>query len=195
MDAMLVVGSPEQTETALVAGEIPYPDCSAPLRPHGHARTHTVRSVGQERLTVQPRRARCSGCRRTQVMFPASLSFRRADSVEVIGTALAAKAGGQGHRTIAAMLGRPVSTVRRWLRRVPETHVRWLHEQAVMHAFRLNPEMLAGLKQWPSLLGRSPNILAGAALANRQRVDPGMPLWISIGYFTRGNLLSPPLPT
>ncbi|MDJ0314036.1 DUF6431 domain-containing protein [Arthrobacter sp. H35-D1] len=190
---MLVVGSPEQTDTALLAGEIPCPHCSVPLRPHGHARQRTVRGLGRERLTVRPRRARCSGCRRTQVLLPAALALRRADAVEVIGTALAAKAAGSGHRTIAANLDRPVSTVRRWLRRVPEKHVHWLHKQAVKHAFSLKPEMLAGPKPWPSLLGWSLNILAGAALAFNHRARMELPPWTVIGYFTRGNLLSPPL--
>jgi len=42
--------------------------------------------------------------------------LRRADAVEVIGAALRTKAAGMGHRPIAARLGRPVSTVRGWLR-------------------------------------------------------------------------------
>lgn len=74
---MMVVGSPEQAETALLAGEIPCPHCSTPLRPHGHARHRTVRGLGQERLTVQPRRARCADCGRTQVLLPAALALRR----------------------------------------------------------------------------------------------------------------------
>src|SRR5262249_830091 len=41
----------------------------------------------------------------------------RADTVAVIGSALVGKAGGHGHRVIAARLGRPASTVRGWLRR------------------------------------------------------------------------------
>ncbi|MEP6816233.1 MAG: helix-turn-helix domain-containing protein [Marmoricola sp.] len=46
-----------------------------------------------------------------------STLVRRADTVAVIGQALLANAGGSGHRSIAALLGRPVSTVRGWLRR------------------------------------------------------------------------------
>jgi hypothetical protein len=42
---------------------------------------------------------------------------RRADVAAVIGSALAAKATGAGHRRIAAALGRPAETVRGWLRR------------------------------------------------------------------------------
>lgn len=101
--------------------------------------------------------------------MPAVLSVRRAYAVEVIGTALAAKAAGSGYRTIAAQMGRPVSTVRRWLRRVPATHAQWLCEQAIPHAFRLSPDILARPKPWPSTLGWGLNLLAGAALAYRQR--------------------------
>ncbi|MET4003653.1 hypothetical protein ABIB48_002385 [Arthrobacter sp. UYCu511] len=32
---MMVVGSPDQAGTALLAGEIPCPHCSTPLRPTG----------------------------------------------------------------------------------------------------------------------------------------------------------------
>ena len=60
----------------------------------------------------------CVGCRRTQVLLPASVLLRRADAVTVIGAALLAKAGGWGHRRVAARLGRPASTVRGWLRRI-----------------------------------------------------------------------------
>lgn len=192
---MLIVNSPERDEAALWAGEIPCPGCSGRLRPHGHARVRTVRGLGEARLTVRPRRARCPGCGRTQVLLPAALSLRRADALEVIGTALAAKAAGGGHRTIAALLGRSLSTVRRWFRRVPETHAHWLYEQAVQHAFRLNSDILVRPKQWPTLLGHGLNILAGAALAYCRRVDPELPPWTVIGHFTQGNLLSPPLRT
>jgi len=45
------------------------------------------------------------------------LAARRADAAEVIAVAVESKvAQGWGHRKIAAMLGRPVSTVRGWLR-------------------------------------------------------------------------------
>jgi hypothetical protein len=53
----------------------------------------------------------------TQVLLPVVALLRRADAAVVIGAALAAKAGGSGYRPIAAELGRPVETVRGWLRR------------------------------------------------------------------------------
>jgi hypothetical protein len=51
------------------------------------------------------------------VLLPVSALVRRADTVAVIGRALLAKAAGAGHRRVAAVLDRPVSTVRGWLRR------------------------------------------------------------------------------
>jgi hypothetical protein len=43
--------------------------------------------------------------------------LRRQDEVEVIGAAIEAHVGGEGHRPIAARLGVPTGTVRGWLRR------------------------------------------------------------------------------
>lgn len=53
----------------------------------------------------------------THVLLPVLLLVRRADVAGVIGSALAAKAAGVGHRRIAATLGRAPETVRGWLRR------------------------------------------------------------------------------
>ena len=191
----MIVGSLDQGGAALLAGKVACPGCVARLRPHGHARHRTVRGLDDALLGVRPRRARCEGCGRTQVLLPSALSVRRADSLEVIGTALAAQAAGSGHRRIAALLGRPVSTVRRWLRGAsPPAHAQWLYEQAVKHAFRLNPDILVQPKFRPSLLGWGLNILAGAALTYRERVAT-VPHWTLIGYFTQGKLLDSHLRT
>jgi hypothetical protein len=53
----------------------------------------------------------------THVLLLVDALARRADTAAVIGSALAGKARGLGHRAIAARLGRPPSTVRGWLRR------------------------------------------------------------------------------
>jgi hypothetical protein len=53
----------------------------------------------------------------THVLLPVVVLLRRADLAAVIAAALAAKAAGAGCRPIAAALGRPVETVRGWLRR------------------------------------------------------------------------------
>ena len=111
---MIVVPCPERAERILQAGNMGCPRCPGRLRPFGHGRTRTVRGRGGDMLRVTPRRARCGDCGGTQILLPATLTVRRADSTEVIGAALATKAGGAGFRAIAATLARPVSTVRSW---------------------------------------------------------------------------------
>jgi hypothetical protein len=51
------------------------------------------------------------------VLLPVTCLVRRADDVEVIGSALEKAADGLGHRRIAEDLGRFPETVRGWLRR------------------------------------------------------------------------------
>lgn len=103
-------------ETDLCSGLIgcPVVGCGGVLGPWGSARERVVRGAGR----LLPRRGRCRGCGRTQVLLPASVLLRRADAATVIGTAFLAKAGGAGHRPIAVLLGVPPSTVRGWLRRI-----------------------------------------------------------------------------
>ncbi len=103
-------------ENDLLSGRLGCPavGCEAALGPWGSARERIVRGAGR----LLPRRGRCRGCRRTQVLLPASVLLRRADAATVIGLALLAKAAGAGHRQVAARLGLPCSTVRGWLRRL-----------------------------------------------------------------------------
>ena len=108
---VMVGNDPVEVERLLAVGELACP-CGGGLRRWGHARPRTVRGVG----LLRPRRARCLACRVTHVLLAVSCLVRRADAAEVIGAALTAKAAGQGHRPIAARLGRPASTVRGWLR-------------------------------------------------------------------------------
>jgi len=63
---------------------------------------------------LQPRRGRCVVCLVTHVLLPTSCLLRRADGAEVIGAGLTLKATGRGHRPVAAALGVPAATVRRW---------------------------------------------------------------------------------
>lgn len=114
---MLMVGTgPGEVDQLLRGGVLACPGCAGVLRAWGHARWRSCRGeLGAVRH--RPRRARCSGCGATHVLLPCWVLARRADAVAVIGAALLAKAAGRGHRPIAAELGRPVSTVRGWLRR------------------------------------------------------------------------------
>ena len=49
------------------------------------------------------------------MLLPVFVLVRRVDLADVMGAALVAKAAGSGARTIAALLERPVETVRGWL--------------------------------------------------------------------------------
>jgi len=103
-----------RVERRLAAGKVNCPDCRGALRPWGWARSRGVHGIDS---VLRPRRARCSGCLVTHVLLPVVCLLRRAYSVAVIGAALAAKARGAGHRSIAVLVGAPASTVRGWLRR------------------------------------------------------------------------------
>ena len=108
---VVMVGSDSaRVEQRLGAGELVCP-CGGGLR--GGVTRGRGRCGGRR---LRPRRARCAACRVTHVLMAVSCLVRRADAVEVIGAALRAKAAGEGHRPIAARLGRPASTVRGWLR-------------------------------------------------------------------------------
>lgn len=109
---VVMVGSDVvEVDRRLRAGELSCP-CGGVLAPWGHARRRSVHGVGP----LRPRRSRCGLCSVTHVLLTVSCLLRRADGVDVIGSALRSKATGVGHRPIAARLGRPVSTVRGWLR-------------------------------------------------------------------------------
>lgn len=107
-------------EADLNVGKLACPDCGDRLRAWGWARSRAIREGWAEQAVVRqhrPRRARCAGCGATHVLLAACLAARRADAAVVIAAAIEVKiTSGQGHRVIAAVLGRPASTVRGWLR-------------------------------------------------------------------------------
>jgi hypothetical protein len=142
---------------------------------------------------LRPRRGRCASCERTEVLMPAWCVPRRADAVEVIGAGLVAKARGAGYRRIAAELGRPASTVRRWLRAATRpAHVEWLRRAGIDRTARLLPEMLAEDAALPSPLGCALARLAAAVIADRRRLRRRVAAWTLIGFITRGRLLPAP---
>ena len=104
----------------LFAGRLACPGCGGVLRSWGLARERQVRhGIGADRRVVRehPRRGRCASCGATHVLLRVSLAARRADGAAVIAAAIEAKwAEGLGHRVIACLLDRAVSTVRGWLR-------------------------------------------------------------------------------
>ncbi len=121
---MLIVGTDAAAvEIELAAWRLSCPDCSAQLRPWGHATERDVRGPAAVIERRRPRRSICRACKRTHVLAAEDTLARRRDTAEVIGSALLAKAAGKGRRSIAAALGLHPSTVAGWLRRFAEMAV------------------------------------------------------------------------
>ena len=115
------------------------------------------------------------------------LFLRRVDTVGVIGRALTAAAGGAGHRVAATVVGRPVSTVRGWLRRFRSVAVR-----AAAHftgwAYRLDPN-LAPVVPAGTTVGDAVEAVGVAARAASLRLGP-RPGWSWASVLTAGLLIS-----
>lgn len=113
---LIVCAEQARVEAELVGGLLACPSCRGVLGPWGYARERVIRCrEGQRRLRA--RRARCRACKATHVLLADFCLLRRRDEIAVIGEALLAKAGGDGHRGIAERLRVPKDTVRGWLRR------------------------------------------------------------------------------
>ncbi|MEV6927596.1 hypothetical protein AB0M46_24270 [Dactylosporangium sp. NPDC051485] len=188
---MIMVLDAGRADADLAAGTVTCPRCPGVLRPWSWAARRRVRRLDGSMLTVRPRRARCSSCHATQVLLPAGCLPRLGDTAAVVGAVLVAKADGRGARSIAAELHRPVSTVRRWLRRVRGEHVTWLRRRGVHHAHTLDPDVLTGLVPQPSPLGDAMQALAAAVVAYRRRFDHPADPWALIVVFVHGRLLTP----
>ena len=190
--AMIGIVDLQRAEADLAAGELACPGCGGELRRWGHARAREVRDSGSTTLTLRPRRARCSSCSGTHVLLLGAVLPRRADTTAVIGTALQASSRGIGYRRIAVQLGRPASTVRRWVRAVRgDHHVEWLRDQGIGWIARVDHEVLATLAAESTHLGEALTALAAAAVTVRARLAPHVPPWTLIGQFTHGRLVTP----
>ena len=186
---MIEVLDPAAARQALTGGRLRCPDCAAPVRPWGRARTRTVRDRDRQRRTARPDRARCTGCARTHVLLDARLLAHRGYSAGLVGQALLAAAAGAGHRRIAVDLGVPEGTVRGWLRRV-RTTARQLYQLGVQTIVLLDPATLPDTDR-SDPLALVVDALGAAALAFARRfarhdLDP----WARITLLTRGPLLA-----
>ena len=114
---LTVNGDRDEVERQLGGGGLACPSCGGVLGGWGNGRLRRVRAADGPDAELVPRRSRCRQCGGTHVLLPAWCLLRRADAAAVIGAALEAAAGGDGHRKIAGRLGRAASTVRGWLRR------------------------------------------------------------------------------
>ncbi|MFV2063701.1 MAG: DUF6431 domain-containing protein [Chloroflexota bacterium] len=157
------------------------PRCSGPTqRWHGYLRH--LRD-DRDRLIWIPR-LRCTSCGRTQALLPSFVLPRRWDTVGAVGRAAELAAAGQGHRRIAAALGRPETTVRGWLRRLRSlapTLTTTLLARAVALGWSGFELPVAGLPR-----------LCAAVRALAERWPGGRPAdpWYVAGVVTGGRLLA-----
>lgn len=186
---MVMVGSDRaEVERALLSGELSCPSCRGVLAPWGHARSRS--SPGPDgTIRHRPRRARCSSCRGTHVLLAQLWLWRRADAVSVIGAALEAKAAGAGHRSIAAVLGRPATTVRGWLRRFA-ARAEQLRARFTRLLLALDP-LAAPVTPRASPLADALEAIGRAAAAAVLGLSP-TPAWELAARATGGRLLAPP---
>jgi hypothetical protein len=127
----------------------------------------------------------------THVLLAVSCLLRRADAVEVIGAALSAKASGSGHRPIAARLGRPVSTVRGWLRALAGNAE---IVRTVFTSLLAELDPLGGpLPVHGSVFANAVEAIGAAAGAARRRLGTvgAVSAWQLVSAVTGGRLLSP----
>jgi hypothetical protein len=190
-----VGGDAAAVERRLVERGLACPGCSGVLAGWGYARPRVVRDSGRV-LRVRPRRTRCAGCGVTHVLLPAGLLLRRADTAAVIGAALQARAGGAGHRRIAAGLDRSAETVRGWLRRFAD------RVEAVRRLFTVLLRAVAADPVMPEPAGSGwADALAaiGAAAAAVAGRFPALvvftlPVWGWVSAVSGGRLLAPGWP-
>jgi hypothetical protein len=182
-----------RVEERLVGGRLGCPGCGGVLGPWGWARVRVLRG-GSAGVRVRPRRSRCRGCGGSHVLLPVFALARRADVVTVIGAALAVKAAGGGVRAAAAAVGRPVATVRGWLRcfagRAEAVRVVFT---ALLVAVGVDPVPPAAAV---SVFADAVAAVAGAGVAVRSRW-PGVgqvPGWLVAAAVSGGRLLAPGWP-
>jgi hypothetical protein len=191
---LTVNGDRGVVERQLAGGELACPSCGGVLGGWGHGAVRRVRVLDGPAVRLHPRRSRCRSCRATHVLLPAWCLLRRADAAAVIGAALAEAAGGGGFRKIARMLGRPVETVRGWLRRfAARAEAVEVFFTVLLAATAPDPVMPAGAG---SVVAGAVSAAAGAAAAVRQRWPQlgEVPVWAAASAASGGRLLAPGWP-
>jgi len=191
---LTVNGDRDVVERQLGTGELACPSCGGVLGGWGNAVTRPVRQPGGGDELVTPRRSRCRACLATHVLLPVQLLCRRADAGAVIGRALEESAAGAGHRKIAGLLGRPVSTVRGWLRALAR------NAGPVREWFTALAASLVTDPPLPAPAGSPPAdaVAAVAAAAAAAAMVPGVGVvarWELASAVTCGLLLAPSWPS
>lgn len=182
-------------EQRLVEGELSCPDCGGVLARWGWGRTRSLRGPAGA-VSVRPRRARCRSCEATHILLPVLSLVRRADTVEVVGAGLELAAAGWGSRRIAERLGRPVTTVRGWLRCFSRRAVR---ATAVFTAWLVAlADDPASVLPVPAGTAVADAVSAawGFAFAARARLGKlKVPTWLLVSAACHGRLLAPAWPS
>jgi hypothetical protein len=138
---LMVFAEEGMVEAELVGGGLGCPSCAGVLAPWGFARERSIRLRGDATVSLRPRRSKCWACTRTHVLLPDLCLLRRQYEAAVIGAAIEARASGCcGYRRIAAELGVPVRTVRRWLGRFA-CNAEQVRAHFTRWAFALDPEL------------------------------------------------------
>lgn len=189
---MIVARSAELAEDHLAAGTLHCPQCAGRLAKWGFGRRRTIRSHGSTTVTLRPRRVRCPDCESTHIVLPTALQARRADTTAVIADALIHKVNGLGFRRIAARIGRPESTVRRWLRRATPKHLHWMYQRGAQRLIAVAPDAFSELRFVGHQLRDTLSVLCAAAYWDRHRLGLPDPPWTMVGIYTLGRLLAPP---
>jgi Domain of unknown function (DUF6431)/Homeodomain-like domain len=138
---LMVCAEEAMVECELVEERLACPLCAGVLAPWGFARRRSIRLRGDATVSLRPRRSKCRACSRTHVLLPDLCLLRRQYEAAVIGAVIEARAAGCcGYRRIAAELGVPVRTVRRWLRRFLR-NAEAIRAHFTRWAFSLDPEL------------------------------------------------------
>ena len=159
------------------------PACGGPTGPWSGYRRHLRADV---LLVVFVPRVRCRDCGRTDALLPWFVAPYRYDSVDVIGAALELSVAGIGMRRIAAVLARPETTVRDWIRRFGRnagTLARTLLGAAVAAGW-------SGFEVPTEAGARASAAVAVLASAWARRRGPVVP-WRVAALITGGTLLAP----
>jgi hypothetical protein len=126
------------------------------------------------------------------VLLPVACLARRADGVEVIGSAFEAAARGVAQRRVAELVCRPASTVRGWLGRLACRAARVRAAFAVL-VRALDPGAPVVEVAGPVLAGPVATVAAAAEAAAGRWAGrvPALSRWELASFVTCGGLLSP----
>jgi len=188
---VIVVRRPQDAEARLADAVMCCPRCGSALAKWGYAQTHRPRARCRDGDRA-PAAGAVPHCATTHILLPTALQPRRADTTEVIGTALAHKANGLGFQRIAARMGRAESTVRRWLRRATDKHLTWACQQGATRLIQLALDAFTEIRYAGNQLRHTLTMLIAAAYWDRRRCGFEDPPWTLISMYTRGPLLALP---